>query len=51
MGRGVDAQTQAKEVPRINPTFSMGGFNRWIAYKNMDDWNRLMDALRKAGLK
>jgi len=51
MGRDADAQAQAKEVLRINPNFSMESFSKRAAYKNMDDWNRYMDALRKAGLK
>ena len=51
MGRDADAQDQAKEVLRINPSFSLEGFSRRTAYKNVDDWNRFMDALRKAGLK
>jgi TolB-like protein/class 3 adenylate cyclase/Tfp pilus assembly protein PilF len=51
MGRDADAQAQAKEVLRINPNFSMEGFSKRTAYKNLDDWNRYMDALRKAGLK
>jgi len=51
MGRDADAQAQAKEVLRINPNFSLDSFSKRTAYKNMDDWNRYMDALRKAGLK
>ena len=51
MGRYADAQAQAKEVLRINPNFSVEGFSKRTAYKNIDDWNRYMDALRKAGLK
>ena len=51
MGRIADSQAQAKEVLRINPTFSVEGFSKGTAYKNMDDWKCYMDALRKAGLK
>ena len=51
MGRQADAQEQAKEVLRINPAFSLEGFSKRTAYRNLDDWNRFMDALRKAGLK
>ena len=50
MGRDADAQAQAKEVLRINPTFSLESFSKRTAYRNLDDWNRYMDALRKAGL-
>jgi adenylate cyclase len=51
MGRDADAQAQAKEVLRIDPNFSVDSFSKRFSYKNKDDWNSYMDALRKAGLK
>jgi adenylate cyclase len=51
MGRDEDARAQAKEVLRIDPNFSVDSFSKRVFYKNKDDWNRYMDALRKAGLK
>jgi adenylate cyclase len=51
MGRDEDAQAQAKEVLRIDPNFSVDRYSKSRLYKNKDDWNRYMDALRKAGLK
>ena len=51
MGRDADARAQAKEVLRIDPNFSVDSFSKRVFYKNKDDWNRYMDALRKAGLK
>ncbi|MDD1742029.1 MAG: tetratricopeptide repeat protein [Methanotrichaceae archaeon] len=51
MGRDADARAQAKEVLRIDPNFSVDSYSKRIFYKNKDDWNRYMDALRKAGLK
>jgi tetratricopeptide (TPR) repeat protein len=51
MGRDEDARVQAKEVLRIDPNFSVDSYSKRYGYKNKDDWNRYMDALRKAGLK
>jgi adenylate cyclase len=51
MERDEDARAQAKEVLRIDPNFSVDGYSKRGGYKNMDDWNRYIDALRKAGLK
>ena len=51
MGRDQDARAQAKEVLRIDPNFSVDSYSKRHGYKNKDDWNRHMDALRKAGLK
>jgi adenylate cyclase len=51
MGRDEDAQAQAKEVLRIDPNFSVDSYSKSRLFKNKDDWNRYMDALRKAGLK
>jgi len=51
MGRDADARAQAKEVLRIDPNFSVDSYSKRWGYKNKDDWNRYMDALRKAGLK
>ena len=51
MGRDADARAQAKEVLRIDPNFSVDSYSKRHGYKNKDDWNRYVDALRKAGLK
>ena len=51
MGRDEDARAQAKEVLRIDPNFSVDSYSKSRLYKNKDDWNRYMDALRKAGMK
>jgi hypothetical protein len=51
MGRDAEARAQAKEVLRIDSNFSMDSYSKRYGYKNKDDWNRYMDALRKAGLK
>jgi adenylate cyclase len=51
IGRDEDARAQAKEVLRIDPNFSVDSYSKRGGFKNMDDWNRYIDALRKAGLK
>jgi adenylate cyclase len=51
MGRDADARAQAKEVLRIDPNFSLDSYSKRLSYRNKDDWNRYIDALRKAGLK
>ncbi len=51
MERDTDARAQAKEVLRIDPNFSVDRYSKSSILKNKDDWNRYMDALRKAGLK
>jgi len=51
MGRDQDARAQAKEVMRIDPNFSVDRYGKRLSYKNKDDSNRYLDALRKAGLK
>jgi len=50
-GRETEAHAQAKEVLRINPNFSVGLLSKIVPYKNKADKDRVMDALRKAGLK
>jgi adenylate cyclase len=50
-GREEEARTEAEEVLRINPKFSLAHFAKIVLYKNQADKERLVDALRKAGLK
>ena len=49
-GRETEAHAQAKEILRINPDFSVGQFSKMVPFKNKADKDRVMDALRKAGL-
>ena len=51
LGRIQDARDEAKEVLRIHPNFSVEAFSRRLTYKNQADTERLVDTLRKAGLK
>jgi tetratricopeptide (TPR) repeat protein len=50
MGRLEDARTQAAEVLRIDPRFSIGRYATAMTYKQPEHAQRSFDALRKAGL-
>ena len=50
-GRLEEAQSEAAEVLRINPKFSLEYFAKTMTLKNKADRERVIDALRKAGLK
>jgi hypothetical protein len=49
--RDEEARIEAAEVLRINPKFSLEKFAKSVTYKNQEDKERLISALRKAGLK
>jgi hypothetical protein len=48
---GEDARAEAAELLRINPNFSVDQFVKRLPYKNQAEYDRLADALYKAGLK
>jgi adenylate cyclase len=50
-GRDEEARKEAAEVLRINPKFSLEKFAQSVTYKNQADKERLIGAMRKAGLK
>jgi adenylate cyclase len=50
-GRDEEARVAAAEVLRIHPRFSLEKFAKKVGYKNQEDKERLIIALRKAGLK
>ncbi len=50
-GRDEKARTEAAEVLRINPKFTLENWEKRLKYKNKDDHERFITALRKAGLK
>ncbi|UCF02909.1 MAG: adenylate/guanylate cyclase domain-containing protein [Deltaproteobacteria bacterium] len=50
-GRDEEAQAEAAEVLRINPKFSVEKFAKRIKYKNQADKERIISALRQAGLE
>ncbi len=51
MGREKEARAEAAEVLRINPNFSLDYFAKALPFKDQKVTNKLIDGLRKAGLK
>jgi TolB-like protein len=50
-GRDEEARIQAAEVLRIQPKFSLEQFEKNVTYKREENRERLLSALRKAGLE
>jgi len=50
-GQDEKARAEANEVLRIQPRFSLKGLKEELTYKREVDRERLLGALRKAGLK
>ena len=50
-GRDEQARAEATEVLRIQPKFSLKGFEKKLTYKRKEGREKFLDALRKAGLK
>jgi hypothetical protein len=50
-GRMEEARAAAKEVLRINPRFSVERYEETLPFKDKVAKDRIIDALRKAGLK
>jgi adenylate cyclase len=50
-GREEEAQTMAAEVLRIAPNFSCNHYVKNLFYKDPADVNRIIDSLKRAGLK
>jgi adenylate cyclase len=51
MGLEKEAQSEAEEVRRLNPKFSVDYWAKVSPYKNQTETDKIIDALRKAGLK
>jgi tetratricopeptide (TPR) repeat protein len=51
MGREQEARAEAAEVLKINPKFSLDYFEKALPYKDQSVIDKLIGALRKAGLK
>ena len=52
MGREKEARAEAEEILRINPKFSLDYFAKKSApYKNQSEIDKVVNAMRKAGLK
>ena len=50
-GRIEEAQNAAAEVVRINPDFSLESYAKRVSFKNQVHRDRVVEALRDAGLK
>ena len=51
MGREKEAHAEAAEVLRINPKFSVDSYAKVLPYKDQSQTDKVINALRKAGLK
>jgi adenylate cyclase len=51
LGRDEEARAEAKEVLRLNPKFSLESYAKTLGNRNQARIDRLVEALRKAGLK
>jgi adenylate cyclase len=51
LGRDEEARAEAEEILRINPKFSLESLPKMLPFKNQDQLDRYIEALRKAGLK
>ena len=51
VGRMEEARAEGAEVMRINPTFSLDYFANTLPFKEKADIDRMIDALRQAGLE
>ncbi len=51
MGRDKDARAEAAEVLRINPKFSLDSLGKILPYKDLSETDKIVNALRRAGLK
>ena len=50
-GRDEEAHAEAEEILKINPRFSLESYAKTLPFKNQAETDRLIEALRKAGLK
>jgi adenylate cyclase len=51
LGRNEEARAEAEEVLRLNPKFFLESYAKTLPFKNQAQIDRLVEALRKAGLK
>ena len=51
LGREEEARDEAAEVLRINPNFSLEVWRQWRPYKDQAELERILNGLRRAGLK
>jgi adenylate cyclase len=51
MGQEQEARAEAAEVLKINPNFSLDSYAKTLRYKDQSENDKIVDSLRKAGLK
>jgi len=51
LGRDDEAKEMAQQLLERNPNFSLSSWEYARTYKNSEDTERLLNALRKAGVK
>jgi len=51
MGREKEARAEAAEILRINRNFSVDSWAKTFAYKGQSQQDKIVNAIRKAGLK
>jgi adenylate cyclase len=51
LGREQEARSEAAEVLRLNPKFSLDSYAKRLTFKDQSVTDKFSDALRKAGLK
>jgi len=51
LGQEEEGRNHAAEVLKIDPKFSLAGYAKYLRFKNQADTDRVIDALRNAGLK
>jgi adenylate cyclase len=51
MGQEKEARAEASEVLRINPKFSVDNYVKILPFKDRSETDKMINALRKAGLK
>jgi superkiller protein 3 len=49
-GREDDAKTQVAKILEFDPKFSLKRHEKFVGFKDQNDINRIIDALRKAGM-
>ena len=50
-GMTAEVHKHKMEILKIDPNFLVDNFSRFLPYKNQSDTDRILNALRKAGLK
>jgi adenylate cyclase len=51
LGREKEARAEAAEIMRVNPKFSLDFVAKMLPYKDQSQTDKVVNALRKAGLR